>query len=79
MSTNCRLERPTAVIMPASRDGGRVAGGQGHPRCWLGAGHRGGLPATAAKGVQTQPKPSKLALHPLGSPAPEALGGTAWV
>lgn len=27
MSTNCRLERPTAVIIPAGRDGGDAGGG----------------------------------------------------
>lgn len=56
MSTNCRLERPTAVIMPASRDGGCVAGRQRCPRCCcrLGAARSGGLPAKAARGVQMQ-------------------------
>lgn len=44
MSTNCRLERPTAVIMPASRDVAKCCGscsavGQDSPQCSSSATH----------------------------------------
>lgn len=79
MSTNCRLERPTAVIMPASRDGGCVAGRQRCPRCCcrgsraLGWAAREGSEGRSNAGA-VQPKTSKPVLHPMSSPAPESPG-----